>query len=104
MAELLNIVMFPIVGKPSLGSITVGGTKFPMTQHGIARYLKSDAVVRCEDEIAFEQTYAAGECRRRPRGLSSFPSGYRLTKRFTLDGRTLAVLLIVENTSDRSFP
>ncbi|MFN3717298.1 MAG: aldose 1-epimerase family protein [Rhizobium rhizophilum] len=90
-------ILFPIVGKAPGDRLAVNGTIYPMAQHGIAR--------RREFAIV-EQT--ATSCRHElvssPQTREVYPFDFRLTLEHLLNGCTLSVTAVVENTGATPLP
>ncbi len=82
-----EITMFPIVGRAVGDRITIDGVEYPMTQHGIYRYLPSKhnrAHGAAVNEFDVTQEYAAGTEVASNKGKAVFPFGYTLTKQFAV--------------------
>ena len=100
-----EIVMFPIIGATPNGKITVDGTNFPMSQHGLARNLPWQTNINSEG-VSMAQIYEAGNEVKNSKGeISVFPRSYKLTKNYSIDGEGKLVFKIeIENRSREALP
>lgn len=92
-------LLFPIVGAPPEGAVSVGGTRYPMKQHGVARISDfHEAVTGADDHV--QLVLAADDATR-----AVYPFDFRLTLDYRLaaDG-ALDIAATVENGDSRPMP
>ena len=90
-------ILFPVVGKPFEETIRVGGTAYPMKQHGFARRRLFEVMEAGPSRAVFalsddEET------------RESYPFVFRLTLAFEIAGASLSIVAMVENPSDTPLP
>lgn len=90
-------ILFPNVGKTWNNVMRVDGTLYPTCQHGFAR----DRVFALEGSDEVSATYLL---RSDPESLARYPFEFELRIRYTLEGRSLKVTWIVDNSSEREMP
>lgn len=90
-------ILFPIVGKTPGDLLAVNGKTYPMAQHGIAR--RREFVILEQTDTACRHELVSTEETR-----EIYPFDFRLTLEHRLDGRTLSVTAMVENTGKTLLP
>lgn len=75
-------VLFPIVGRVLNDEISVGGTKYPLEKHGLARKLNFKVLEQSESKIVFALTYDAET-------LKIYPYKFEFLIGYKLDGNKL---------------
>lgn len=90
-------ILFPVVGKAPEDTLLIGGTPFPMKQHGFARrsefaLVRSGATVCCHELRASAETRAV------------YPFDFCLTLEHRLDGHRLSVTATVNNEGAGPMP
>jgi galactose mutarotase-like enzyme len=88
-----SCILFPFVGKLNNDRYRAGGETFSMGQHGFARDMPFEVVASGDDflELALEST---------PVAIEKFPFPFRLTAAYRLEGNTLEIRYMVENTGE----
>lgn len=90
-------ILFPIVGRLTDDSLTVGGTRYPMRQHGIARTSAFALVDR--DEASCRLRLAADAETRR-----AYPFDFVLDLDYRIEGATLTLAGTVSNPGSVVLP
>lgn len=96
-----EIIMFPIVGAAKNDEITIDGKKYPMGQHGIARYIQYKPLKTTNNELVYCQIYKADTELRSPKGNFVFPIGYFLYKKYCLENDSLTFWVNIHNVSSK---
>ncbi len=90
-------LLFPVVGKPSGEMIRVGGTRYPMKQHGFARHMTFALVEQAADRAIFRLTDDT-ETR------AHYPFAFRLDVGFRLENAALLIEVTVANPGNVPLP
>ena len=90
-------ILFPVVGRSPDETVSIGGRKFPMGNHGFARG-SSFSVVEAETETLRLRMVDSAETRK------SYPFAFVLDIVFALDGGTLVNRAEVWNAGDAPMP
>ena len=90
-------ILFPVVGRSPDETVSIGGRKFPMGNHGFARG-SSFSVVEAETETLRLRMVDSAETRK------SYPFAFVLDIVFALDGGTLVNRAEVRNAGDAPMP
>ena len=100
-----EIVMFPIVGAAYDGAVRIGGSSYPVAQHGMARDLPWNVQNLTDDTLVVSQAYEAMTAVRNGKRASVFPRSYTLVKTYSIDERgALTFRLEVQNRSEEPLP
>lgn len=99
-----GIVMFPIVGRADDDRITIDGTQYPMTQHGVSRHLPSTLVQRSDKRVGLLQLYQADTDIKTPKITCVFPFDFSLYREFILRDGFLTFRVNIVNECARDFP
>jgi galactose mutarotase-like enzyme len=90
-------ILFPIVGKAPDNHVTIDGKSHEMNQHGFARrsefVLAETTTTMCRFELVASEASKA-----------VYPFDFLLALEHSLEGRTLTVAAIVENTGNKPLP
>ncbi|QQG40031.1 MAG: hypothetical protein HYS81_01310 [Candidatus Aenigmatarchaeota archaeon] len=104
-----EVLMGPTVGPSRDDAITIGGTRYPMQQHGLLRDLDwiPDTDDTGDDYAIFAAHYDAGTpvpSRKNPNVHSIFPFSFAATKKYALRSGELSMKLQITNTSREPMP
>ncbi|SMQ75878.1 Galactose mutarotase [Devosia lucknowensis] len=90
-------ILFPIVGKAPNDTVSVGGERFQMSQHGFARRSNFDLVVEESDRCVYRLT--ASEASK-----AMYPFDFQLDIEHRVEGRAVVVSAEVHNRDHRIMP
>ena len=99
-----EILMFPNVGRATGDELTIGGRKFPMAQHGLARHLDAEIYGRTDNRVSFSQKYRANTRIETAKGPCVFPFSFGLYREYTLEGGILTHFIKISNDSHELLP
>ncbi|MBY3067764.1 aldose 1-epimerase family protein [Rhizobium laguerreae] len=90
-------ILFPIVGKAPDDKVAIGGTVYPMAQHGFAR--RSEFVLAASTETMCRFELVASDATR-----SVYPFDFQLAVVHAVEGRVLTVTAEVTNRGRKAMP
>ncbi|MEJ0097097.1 MAG: aldose 1-epimerase family protein [Bauldia sp.] len=90
-------ILFPVVGRSPDSTVTIGGRKFPMSNHGFARTTEFAAVEQRPETLRL-RIVDSEETRK------SYPFAFQLDIVFALEGATLVNRAEVRNTGSVRMP
>jgi len=90
-------ILFPIVGRLNGDVLSIGGTDYPMKQHGFARRMPFEVIARDPNRAVFRLTDNA-ETR------AVYPFAFALDLAFRIRGATLEIEARIENRGEVAMP
>jgi galactose mutarotase-like enzyme len=83
------IIMFPLVGpakkEGKKSYINYGQKRYPMVQHGIARYLPIHSISRLDNKIYIFQRHEDGKLIKTEKGPARWPFSYQLEAKYSIN-------------------
>ena len=87
-------ILFPVVGRPLDGVLTIDGKDYEMGLHGFARYSEFDVVSQTEDMVVF-MIKSTGET------LKNYPYNFEFYVTYTLDDKGINTEMKVVNADKK---
>lgn len=90
-------LLFPIIGKPPNGAISLSGVRYPMPPHGFVRDLAFDLMRLDVDQIEFSLLAS-------PQTRMHFPFDFTIRMSARIEEDSLSILTTIHNGSDEAMP